>query len=249
MSTTSAHNRPPTWRLAWVLLVLLLAGLAAIGGCSSEPAQEPSAAAPAEVPAEDTPAPTRGEGSFAATGAMGNDRQYHTMVTLPDGRVLTAGGRGKGVGGHRALVHTSAEIYDPSTGEWAYTGDLAEGRRKHLLAVLPGGSVLAAGGTDLSGFEAIRTAEIWDPVSGTWSATGSIDVAREKAAWAALSDGRVLLTGGVDTKRLKRLSSVEIYDPGTGEWGPAAPMSVERTLHTATTLLDGRVLVSGGGKA
>ena len=186
--------------------MLSLAALAANWGCSSEPAQEPSAAAPAEAPAEDTPAPRKSEGSFAATGAYGQ-RPPVPHDGNPARRPGADGGR-QGQRGRAAtapLVHTSAEIYDPSTGEWTYTGDLAEGRRKHLLAVLPGG--FRAGrrrGTDLSGFEAIRTAEIWDPASGTWSATGSIDVAREKAAWAALADGRVVLTGGVDTKRLKR---------------------------------------------
>ena len=214
-----------------------------LAACSAGPGTEPAAA----PPAEDTPAPSGGEGEFVGTDAMGNDRQYHAMVTLPDGRVLTAGGWGKG--SHRGLVHTSAEIYDPATGEWTSTGDLAEGRRKHLLAV-PAWRFQCwlAGGTELTGFEAIRTSEIWDPDSGTWNSTGSINTGRTEAAWTALPDGRVVLTGGVDTKRLKRLDSVEIYDPATGQWTPAAPMSTERTLHTATTLLDGRALVTGGGK-
>ena len=172
---------------------------------------------------------------------MGNDRQYHTMVTLPDGRVLTAGGRGKGVGGHRALVHTSTEIYDPVTGEWTFTGDLAEGRRKHLLAVLPGGSVLAAGGSDLSGFEAIRTAEIWDPENSSWSPAGETRQPRAEHVAILLADGRVLVTGGLGVKK-----AAEIFDPATMSWTEAPDMVEARYRHAAALLSDDRVLIAGG---
>lgn len=186
-------------------------------------------------------------GQFVVSGSMGNDRQSHYMVLLNDGRILTTGGRGKGVGGHRALVHPTAEIYDPATNKWEYTGEQSEGRTKNLVAVLPDGSVLAAGG-ERETTEGIRSAERWDPSNGTWSQTGDMIKARERSAWAQLLDGRVIVIGGFDTKKAKRLTTVEAYDQETGEWSELAPMATERTLHTATTLKDGRVLVVGGGK-
>ena len=129
-------------------------------------------------------------GQFVASGSMGNDRQSHYMVLLNDGRILTTGGRGKGVGGHRALVHPTAEIFDPATNKWEYTGEQFEGRTKNLVAVLPDGSVLAAGG-ERETTEGIRSAERWDPSNGTWSQTGDMIKARERSAWTSYCHWRV----------------------------------------------------------
>ena len=50
------------------------------------------------------------------------------MVRLPNGEVLIAGG---GVTGGEAIL-SSAEIYDPETGEWTPTGSMNSARTAHL---------------------------------------------------------------------------------------------------------------------
>jgi len=60
---------------------------------------------------------------------------------LRDGRVLVVGGTKDFTNGLN-----SAEIYDPATGAWSWTGSLNTGRYTHVAALLPNGTVLVAGG-------------------------------------------------------------------------------------------------------
>lgn len=77
-----------------------------------------------------------------------------TATTLLDGRVLVAGG----FNGSRSGI-TSAEIYNPNTGQWSITGSMSTGRYYATAALLSSGQVLAAGGLDSS-------AELYDPGTG-----------------------------------------------------------------------------------
>ena len=84
---------------------------------------------------------------------------------LHDGRVLVAGGQVDRTG----HITASAEIYDPSTGRWKFTGPMHYPRRDAFAVVLKNGDVLVGGGRRsdyrpeslLSGPAA--SAEIYDP--------------------------------------------------------------------------------------
>lgn len=72
-------------------------------------------------------------GRFTPTGSMGTRRFFHTATPLADGRVLISGGEylelaGAGPGIVSKPV-TSAEIYDPATGVFVPTGNIATPRK------------------------------------------------------------------------------------------------------------------------
>src|ERR1019366_8736473 len=59
--------------------------------------------------------------SFAPTGSMHEARSYHTATLLNNGTVLVTGGFRTDPYGN-PIVTGTAEIYDPQTGTWRYTG-------------------------------------------------------------------------------------------------------------------------------
>ncbi|MDO8431121.1 MAG: kelch repeat-containing protein [Candidatus Binatus sp.] len=117
--------------------------------------------------------------TFTPTGtAMDHQRAAHTSTILKAGplagKVMIAGGGG---GSSFFLKDSSAEIYDPASGQFGLlTSFLNEARSMHTATVLDDGSVLLAGGFNgsvaiaggaLSGASGVisNSAEIFDPNS------------------------------------------------------------------------------------
>ena len=182
-------------------------------------------------------------GVFTATGSPGVRRSKHTATLLDDGRVLVIGGREGGDSEAPSLA--SAEIWDPTTGRFAPTGSLAEGRSGHTSTLLPDGRVLVVGGHDGDYRDGRRTAEIWDPGTGRFTPTGSLVSGRYAHGATLLDDGSVLIVGG-DRVMDTSIASAELWDDSTGTFGPAGSLAEGRHAPALTLLDDGRVLVVGG---
>ena len=81
---------------------------------------------------------------FSSAGSMREGRQQHTATTLPDGRVLLAGGYWSD--GRKWRVLSSTEIYDPATGIYTPIGSMGTPRSGHTATLLNDGRVLIAAG-------------------------------------------------------------------------------------------------------
>ena len=197
-----------------------------------------------------------GTGTWSSTASMITARSYHTATLLPDGRVLVAGGiHGRDTG---RFVEKRAEIYDPNSGGWTNTDQMADARYGHTAVLLSDGRVLVSGG-DGRARDCMKlvTAELYDPVAATWKPTRPMATARSFHTATLLPNGRVLVAGGntIDQQGLIRTvppicvaiaQTAELYDPNTDTWIPANSMATRRVGQTATLLSDGRVLVAGG---
>ena len=178
-------------------------------------------------------------GQWSAAGVMLESRVLHTTTLLADGRVLVAGG---GSPPRAVREYNSAEIYDPSTGQWSPTGDMQNKHSADSAILLQDGRVLVVGE---------YLAEVYDPSAGTWSPAGKPLRERTRGyPLTMLEDGRILITGGEIqqggwTGLTVPVANVDIYDPSDGSWSAASPMEKGHKLHTATRLPDGRVLVVG----
>ena len=181
------------------------------------------------------------QGTWSYTGNLNTSRRNPTLTVLADGRVLIAGGRHGLPDGSSFLA--SAEIYDPATGQWSYTGSLNIARDSPKSVRLHDGRILLVGGEGPWREEG-PTAELFDPQSGKWTLTGSMSIGWVEATLTVLQDGKVLRAGGRGSGYT--LASAELYDPATGLWIMTGSMNVARAGHTATLLPDGRVLVAGG---
>ena len=109
-------------------------------------------------------------GQCTATGELTVVRAGHTTMLLPtplpNGTVLVTGGYGN------AGPFSSTELYNPTTGQWATTGDLTIVRASHTATHLLNGTVLITGG--YGGTGPLSSAEIVTPSNGiqvrlTWN--------------------------------------------------------------------------------
>jgi hypothetical protein len=269
MNALSATIRSWSWRCAWAIAVPLVLGGTALSTCAAAgdafvftgSLNEGRYAHTATSLADGKVLVTGGWGvlgggyfttlataevydpvtsAFTQTGSMVQPRISSAAVRLVSGRVLVVGGWGPvNNGPYTALA--SAEIYDPATGAFSRTGDMATARSDMTATLLPDGTVLVVGGAGAS-YSYLATAEIYDPVSGTFSPTSTPMVApRDFHTTTLLPNGRALVAGGC----LQYACPAELYDVASRSFTAAAVMGSSHFGHSATLLRDGRVLIAG----
>ena len=186
-----------------------------------------------------------GTGVFTPTGPLLQARGGSTATKLQDGRVLIAGGSQWlfTADGPQLEALSSAELYDPATGQFTVTGSMAQPRLNHTATLLGDGEVLIAGGE--VGSRILASAELYDPKSGTFKPTGSMASSRSTATATLLADGRAMVFAGRG-QFLMRPTTVEVYDPRTGAFNAAGSVPEWEQGRIVTRLTDGYVLTEGG---
>ncbi len=187
--------------------------------------------------------------AFSLTGSMNAPRAHGVAIFLPRiNKVLIIGGTANGDDNQ----HSSAELYDPSTGRFFQTGSMGIPRSYFNAVLLQDGRVLVMGG--MSGGEFPNpnieaSAEIYDPAIGRFSPAGSMNITRYKHGAALLPDGKVVVLGGQTGGSYgERLASTEIFDPAKRKFqrGPEMKLPRVKLLNSVSRLKDGRILVAGG---
>jgi len=173
-------------------------------------------------------------GTFAS--GVARDSMTATLLPLPLGKVLVAGG------GNSGGAQSKVDVYDPVAGTWSLGASMLTPRRSHTATLLPSGKVLVVGGT---GSGSLATAELYDPVSNKWTVTGGMATARYNHTATLLASGKVLVVGGRKSST-EVVGTAEVYDPSSGTWSVTSALGSGREFHTATLLSTGKVLVAGG---
>ena len=75
--------------------------------------------------------------SWMETGWMDRPRARHTATLLSSGKVMVVAGYKVAEFNDPAGYLASAEVYDPVTGSWSYTGSLSAARADHTATLLP----------------------------------------------------------------------------------------------------------------
>jgi hypothetical protein len=189
-------------------------------------------------------------GTFTPTGSMNVARTNHTATLLRNGQVLVAGGAICCNGG--CCPGTSAELYNPATGNWAITGSMSFPRYGPLAALLADGQVLEVCNVGDPGVPPCA-AELYTPGNGTWAQDGAASPSAAAGYGKTLLDtGQVLFSGGANTfgsdshRRIVVQAGATLFDPTTGADSNTGSMSIPRTGHTLTLLQNGQVLAAGG---
>lgn len=182
-------------------------------------------------------------GFVQTPGQMSVGRDEGTVVLLPSGKVLIAGGMG-GLG-IVPTIFDSAEVYDPQTGQFAFSsGHMSTVRILATGTLLPNGKVLITGG--LSSTSALASADIYDPSTDTFAPTANtMSSARADHTATLLADGTVLIAGGIDASS-QPLATAELYDPATNRFTLLPNTMTDSRIQAAAALLQtGQVLIVG----
>ncbi|MBL8611703.1 MAG: hypothetical protein JNL38_30450 [Myxococcales bacterium] len=175
--------------------------------------------------------------AWVSATEMLTGRSYHDAVGLKDDRVYV-------VSGHR-LPGPGAEMFDPASATWATVSGIVAPRYFARAVRLDDGSVLSAGGTDVSLNARYTDAELYDPKTGRTTVTFPLPVPRSGHSLTALPGGGAIVIGGFTGDDVS--ASAAIFDPKSG-WRAVASMASPRSHHGAGLLPDGRVIVAGGEK-
>lgn len=168
-------------------------------------------------------------------------RAAHSATLLPGGKVLIAAGFRKGPDTYSQLYSSTAELYDPVTGKFTYTGSLHTARCGQTATLLAGGKeVLITGGNNDRPH--LASAEIYNIATGRWTALPDMLTGREGHRAILLKNGKVLIIGGsADPQR-----PMELFNPSTRRFEPTGPTPYDLANTTITALADGRILIAGG---
>jgi uncharacterized repeat protein (TIGR01451 family) len=189
--------------------------------------------------------------TFTQSGNLTVQRTRPAATLLADGRVLVTGGYNFPINGGSIVYLSSAEIFDPLTGQWTATAAMSTARAYHTATRLDDGRVLITGGQSIVAnvFTTLRTTEIYTVGTG-FSAGPNMLGFRNSHTATLLDDGRVLIAGGFGSYPSSQ--SAELYTAGTpGSFAATTnPMQVTfRARHTATRMANGLVLIAGGSGA
>ena len=191
-------------------------------------------------------------GTFALTGSMASERADHTSTLLASGKVLIVGGWN----GHAADSSDDppwdppfAELFDPASGKFEYTGTMSTTRIGHSAIRLVGGKVLVLGGVPSvqnihSQLPDPQYGEVYDPAAGTFASAGNFTISRMGYSATLLTNGLVLVAGGAQAS--VAMTWADLLDLPAGTLTDTGGLITARAGHTATRLDDGRVLVTGG---
>jgi hypothetical protein len=128
-----------------------------------------------------------------------------TLTVLDDGGVFVAGGSASD--GFVTTTLASTERASSALAAFAPGPALSTARSEHTATLLPGGSVLVAGG------DAVGTADLFDPAASALVPTEPLTTPRLFHTATALASGDVLVAGGEDASPL---ASAEVFTPPSG---------------------------------
>lgn len=182
-----------------------------------------------------------GTGTFTPTaGPMTVSSSWSCTATLlNDGTVLIAGGNIDEDVFDGGPSNTS-EIFNPVSGTFTATENLAFLVYSQAATLLANGQVLMTGG--INGVS-LSVAQIYDPATKTNSATGPMNAVHAQHTATLLTNGTVLVAGG---SGIGEPVTAELFDPTTATFSATGSLGIPRALHTATLLSNGDVLVIAG---
>lgn len=173
-------------------------------------------------------------GTSTSLGAMVATRVGPISALLQNGHVLIVGGTGL----------RSAEIFNPTTGTFSATGQMARYGASTATILADGTVVIGGGLTTAGGVTAQLALEIYNPTTGVFTAAG-VSLARTPTDAILLANGKILFLEGASVCDVNAGTytsyAAEIYDP-VANTVAAAGFSGGKT---GTAISNGKILIRG----
>ncbi len=192
-------------------------------------------------------------GRFSAGPNMSRERIAHSASTLPNGKILIAGGISLNGFFRLPGMTNRCEIFDPKTNRFSGASSLPFSTAAHSQIQLKSGRILVVGGARssllITDAKPIKDVARYDATTGRWTRMASMAVARTLPSLARLPSGRVMVIGGAQgtLDKPSATASCEFFDPGTARFAPASPLGISRAGAPALVLREGQIFVVGGG--
>lgn len=181
-------------------------------------------------------------------------------VTLPDGRVLIAGGTTTYPNVNGSTLYRGAKssfVFDPATNVFTRVTDSIQGHWYPTLTKLETGDVWMAGGQNENGTGAVDT-EMYDATGNRWKSYA--EVPQNNQYWGGyphmylLADGRMFYAGGHTFGGPRPGSGASIYDWRTGGVADIPGLRDANLRDQAGSVLlppaqNQRYMIAGGGYA
>jgi len=187
--------------------------------------------------------PATGQWSLTA-GQLQQATFGASAALLPSGEVLYAGGLPST--STTATAVQTAELYNPSTGQWLLTSPMPSGVADAQVAPLADGEVLVAGGETGPSGTVSNAAQVYVAASGAWTTVEPMLVGVAFASTSLLNNGEVLVAGGETTPQGALTQATQVFNPSTSSWQNENGLLVPSFGATATLLGSGEVLYAGG---
>lgn len=181
-------------------------------------------------------------------------------ATLPDGRVLIAGGTTSYPNVNGSTLYRGAKssfIFDPATNQFTRINDSIQGHWYPTLTKTESGNVWMAGGQNENGTGAVDT-EMFDATAGRWLSLA--EVPQNNQYWGGyphmflLGDGRLFYAGGHTFGGPRPGTGASIYDWRTGAVADVPGLRDANLRDQAGSVLlppaqNQRFMIAGGGYA
>ena len=179
-------------------------------------------------------------GSWSIASDMSEPREMHKAILLNTNKVLVISSNNDKM---YILGSSSAELYDPETGEWSSAGSLDYPHATNFTVTkLKDGRILVSGGGTKGRYLAPNLTdvmEIYDPSSNEWSLTEPMTSKSWEHTTNLLDDGNILFV---------KSRILEIYNPETKTWTLIGEMPESRAGDHTATLVNGKTIIIGGSK-
>lgn len=190
-------------------------------------------------------------GTWQSVAPLSTYRKYPHVAVDKSGRIYAIGGTGQLQGGVTPYL-SSAERFDPSTGQWTAIASMSIGRTNAAIAVDGTGRIYMMGGNTGDSGTPVETtsAERFDPSTGAWTALPAMSLAAENRLGLSDALGRVYVIGGdwQDAQyHVYATQNAQQFDPSANSWTEVDLMTA-RTGH-AVVETSGTLYVIGGRDA